>query len=385
MSLIKIILMGLLNHKKNRVLFLGNYGRHSNIDGKIYDLYNARIIEQKGRDDFIIMEAYRDGVVDQYQAEFYYKEDLRLLILFLRFLFQIFNNRDLQTYAENILDLYPELSFSVREVRKIASHFYATFIASKMFLWFIKPSRVLLICHYGHEPFIAACKHFQLPVIELMHGSISDSHPHYNYPPSYSSLFINTMFPDKLAVYGEFWKDNVVRGNMFPEDAVEIVGYYLKVPDVQKQAQPAEKNVILITSQWTVVDVLYDYVKFLKENLNKTQWQVIIKPHPAERLTTYQDLLEEDFVLLSNENIYKLLQNAGIHISVCSSVLWEAIRYDVANYVLLDDRYQDESHALINSGVALPLGSRQIPDPAAKPDVPPDYFFADFNPSVLFD
>jgi hypothetical protein len=254
-----------------------------------------------------------------------------------------------------------------------------------MFLWFIKPRRVLLICHYGNEPFIAACKHYQLPVIELMHGSISDSHPHYNYPASYSSLFVSTMFPDKLAVYGEFWKDNVVKGNMFSGEAVDIVGYYLKVPDMGSRVKLSKENVILITSQWTVVDVLYDYVKFLKENLNRSQWQVIIKPHPAEQPTTYLELLETGFIQLSDENVYSLLQNATVHISISSSVLYEAIRYDVANFVLLDDRYLDESKALITSGVALPLESRQIPDPTAKPDVPPDYFFADFNPSVLFD
>ena len=108
--------------------------------------------------------------------------------------------------------------------------FYANYQVNRFLLWVLAPERVLLICHYGREPFIAGCKRLGIPVTELMHGSIVGVDTFYNYPPTYSHLFGRALFPDKTAVYGEFWRRAVIDGRMFPPEAVAVVGYYLKVP-----------------------------------------------------------------------------------------------------------------------------------------------------------
>jgi len=209
--------------------------------------------------------------------------------------------------------------------------------------------------------------------------------PVYNYPKDFRRKIGDTLFPDKIAVYGEFWKNIVVKGNLYPADAVEIVGYFLKIPEIDYTFHGSGKKVVLITSQWTVVEAIHNYVKFLKEKLERNQWRIVIKPHPVEDPTTYLDLLETDFVQLANSDIYKALLTADIHISVYSSVLYEAIRYNVTNYVLLVEEYEDEYQMLINNGIALPLNSDQIPEYLDESSISSEFFFAEFDPSALFD
>jgi len=383
-----IFLIRLLSYlsprKKSRILFMGNSGRHSYIGGKAYDLYNARIIEQCDSKEFVVVEEIRDGVRDRFQPEFYYKEDLKIIIQLLRFLFQIFNKDELKSYSKTILSKNPALSFSENEVKRIVSHYFATYALLKIFLSVVRPSRVLLICHYGHEPFIAACKSLNIHVIELMHGTISESHPQYNFPQEFRKIVGDKLFPDKLAVYGEYWKDIVVRGNLFQAEDVDIVGYYLKTPKMNISSNLSDKNVILITSQWTVVEVIRDYVIFLKENLDRNLWQVVIKPHPVEDPFIYTDLLERDFIVLSEFDIYSALLLADIHISVYSSVLYEAVRYNVSNYVLRVEEYRNEYQPLIDNGIALPLNIDQLPVCSTESNISADFFFAEFNPTVLF-
>jgi hypothetical protein len=141
----------------------------------------------------------------------------------------------------------------------------------------------------------------------------------------------------------------------------------------------------LITSQWTVVQELETYIKFLKENLDRNLYQIIIKLHPNEDPGNYESIIEPGFVSKTLDDIYQLLGSADIHIGVYSSVLYEAIRYQVANYVLMVEQYDELCRPIIENGIALPLRNDQIPDRHQIPSVPSEYFFAEYIPAVLFD
>ena len=146
-----------------------------------------------------------------------------------------------------------------------------------------------------------------------------------------------------------------------------------------------DKTVIFISGGGTFQNELCDYVRFLKSCLDSDCWSIVIKPHPMEDRRAYTHLLESDFVTLSNQSAYELLAQAAVHISVYSTLLYEAVRYSVANYVLLVDDPPDICYAILDSGVALPLQRDQLPDPNRKPKVDPEFYFAEFNPSALFE
>lgn len=387
LSLVKasaaVFYLGLLSRKRPRVLFYGATGRLSTIGETTYDLYNARIVEQHGRDHFIIIQDSDDGALKTYRPDFCLN-DFSLPIRLLSILARVRMGRRLQEYAQRVVNAYPGLDFSQAEIVNSVAAFYGNLIVYCCLLTWLAPERVLLTCHYGREPFIAACKSRHVRCIEVMHGSMAGGYAFYDYPPSYGYLFAQALFPDKLAVYGEYWRQIVCQGNMFPENTVVVAGYYLKVPDKPSESVPHDKTVILITAQPTVQRELCDYVAFLKSRLDRHQWRVVIKLHPSEDATAYASLAEPGFVTLSTQSVYELLIQSDIHISAYSTVLFEATRYGVCNYSLLVDSVASYCNETVNSGAALPLMPDQLPAPCQAPPEAARLYAADYNPTILF-
>ncbi len=377
------VYVGLRSRMAPRVLFYGTSGRHAVIGDTTYDLYNARLVDQKRRNQFIIIEDAGDGVSKQYRPDFCL-HDFAVLIGLLYGISRLILARDLRQYSQTLVNRYPELGFNEAEAARKVLLFYAKFLTYRFLLTLLAPERVLLMAHTGKEAFIAACKHRHIQVIELMHGMIA-AHPFYNFPKSYSYLFRQALFPDKLAVYGEYWKQVAIQGNMFPEDSIIVVGYYLKVPEKSERPVSRDRSVILISAQGIFQRELCHYISFLKSQLDSNQWHIIIKPHPHDDSQAYVNVLQPGFVTLTNKNAYELLAQADIHISFYSTLLYEAVRYNVCNYVLLVDGAPEQCHIIINSGVAWPLMPDQVPEIGKKPGVAAQFYFADFNPSVLFE
>lgn len=382
-ALAAVVRLSVRRGRASRVVFYSASGRHSVVNDATYDLYNACIVEEHGREHFVIIEDTDDGVAKTYKPDLCL-DGFSLIFVALRVLVKVVWRRRLDVYARRLVNRYPTLGFTHAGVVNTVAGFQAQSLVYRLLLGLLAPERVLLICHYGREPFIAAGKHHRLPVIELMHGSITGVDTFYHFPPTYQPLFAQSLFPDRTAVYGEYWRQIILQGNMFPAEAVQIVGYYLKTPErAPKTAR--DRTVILITGQPPVQDELCAYIAFLKSRLAPARWQIIIKPHPRENVTAYIPLLEPGFIVLSHESVYQLLTQADIHIGVYSSVLYEAIRYDVCNYVLYVQRVAEHCDEVIRSGVALRLQPDQLPDPNAKPQVLSRHYLDDYNPSVLFD
>jgi hypothetical protein len=373
----------LLASWRRRIVFYGASGRHAIIDGVRYDLYNARIVEERGRNHFVILEDHPSSTAKRYQPDLCL-HDLAPLIGFLCVVSYIVLGRDIEDYARTVTQRYPELGFTKRETTQRLLLFYGKFLAYRLLLSLLRPERVFLIAHYGKEAFIAACRHKGIEVTELMHGTILSSHPQYNFPKGCGEVFHRSLFPHKLAVYGEYWRQVVSQGNMFPPDATSVVGYYLKVPDIRRTARESERMTILISAQPSVQEELCEYVSFLKSRLNQREWQIVVRPHPMESEEAYGSLQQAGFVTVSHESVYELLAECDVHISVYSSVLYEALRYDVANYVLRLDKVSSHCDAIIDSGVAQALTPSQVPDPSRKPKVTAELYFADYDPSALY-
>jgi hypothetical protein len=378
-----VLRLGIASRRQPRTVFYGATGRVSRMDGTIYDLYNARVLGERGREHFVLIEDNDDGTEKTYHPDFAFS-DFALIIRLLAVLIRLLQGRRLRHFAGSVTAAYPTLGFSPTEVSEIAASFYANYLVNRLLVVLLAPERALLICHYGREPFIAACQRQSVPVTELMHGAIPAGHRFYSYPASYGHLFARALFPDKIATYGEFWRRILVAGNMFPPDSVVVAGYYLKVP-----LKPADHDVsgvtcILICTQPTVQGEMLDYIAFLKSALDPASWKIVIKPHPSEDATAYHGLSEPEFVAVSDRTTYELLAECDIHISAYSSVLYEAIMYGACNYSLRVERYARLCDEVIASGVALPLNPGEIPAPCTMAAGQVRYYLDDYHPKVLF-
>jgi hypothetical protein len=387
-SLGKAISLGLRSRDVSRVLFFGGTDRYSVIGGKVYDLYNARIVEHEGRARFVIVQSTRDRDSKQYEPDLLV-EDFVALVGLLKGISRLVLAGGARRYARTIVTAYPELGFSENEIASIIVDFYARFGLYRFLLALLAPQRTFLIAYYGlgKAPLIAACKAGGIEVVELMHSSIFGTHPHYNFPESYGYLYSQGFFPDKVAVYGQYWKEVLVQGNMFSEESIVVTGYYYKVPEKEDVPRPPAmqgKTVILVSTQPKLSREFGDYVSFLRSKLDPDRWHIVVKPHPKERDEAHARLVEPGFVSVSRTSVYELLALADIHISAYSSVIYEALRYQVCNYVLMIDSASALCEAIVESGVALPLRPDQVPEPCAPPDSQIRYYFEEYNHAVLF-
>lgn len=320
-------------------------------------------------------------------ADFYLSDLQPLVNLFSRLMGRFIYNR-IAKQAHYIVEKYPQLGFSQQEVISTILIFYMHYLVYYFFVKLLQPGHMLMICHYGREKFISAAKGNKVPITELMHGVIVPQHQFYNYPQSYKPYLSESLFPDKLAVYGNYWREIVINGNMLLPDDVFVVGYYLKnvrILPKDKIANPNCKNCILIATQWPLQDKYLQYIRFLKENLDRTEWQVVIKPHPAENAEPYKLLTEDTFIVVANDSIYKLLNKTDILISISSTTLYEAMLYDVCTYVLIFEEIAERSMAIVNDGIGKPLKPNQLPTICSdNKQVDTEYYFAPFQPELLF-
>lgn len=374
--------LGLASRPRPRILYYGSGGRFARVDATLYDLYNARIVAERGREDFILIEDSPDQAAKTYRPDFYLG-DFGLPIRALGKLYQYLFQKRSDLFSARVTSRYPDLGFSRKQVAGIVSAFYANYTVDRFLLAILRPSQALLICHYGREPFIAACRRRGIRVTELQHGTIA-GHPFYIYPDSYRKVFERILLPDRIAVYGEYWRRLLISDNIFPENTVVVGGYYLQTPPVSRNTDSQTRTVILLTTQGIYYRNWIEYIRFLTSQLDPAGWRILIKPHPSEKLESYRDLVVDGFVELPDQGTYELLSQCDIHISVTSTVLFEAVRYGVTNYVLFVPEAQDRCAQIVATHVARPLAANQLPEDCKTGLADPSFYFADFDPSVLF-
>jgi len=174
-----------------------------------------------------------------------------------------------------------------------------------------------------------------------------------------------------------------VQGNFLPAEQIGVVGYFLQVP------QPAEKDrsgrcMVLITSQYTVQEELLAYAAFLKRSLDPREWEIVIKPHPAEDAAPFRTLEQPGFVSVVTENTYALMQRAHVHISVYSTTIFEAARYGVSNWALNVPKYADRWQEYVDTGICRLLQPDQLPDATPLDQEQVYYYFSEYDPNALF-
>ena len=388
LGLLNIAKLRLSSRPDSKYLFAGSGSDFSTIKGNNYDQFNVNIIDYIGRSNFINLQTARKKHFNRYSPDLILNDYLVLLGIIYIFV-NIFLRREIHKFSKQLFSSYPELGYSVSEITKSVSTFFFLFLFYRFIIKLFKPKGVFVICHYSFHYLITACKKEHIKTIELMHGLITKSHRHYcipDLPNKFRRSFNENMLPDYLSVYGEYWRNNVISGKQFLPENVINIGYYLKTPPKNIIDEPrSEKTTILITTQATVQNELISYVKFLKSSLNPAKWKIVIKPHDTEDPCGYLQLIIPGFIEIVYTNVYILLQQADIHISAYSTVLFEALFYNITNYSLYIAKVSNHCNEILSSGVAQRLNTNEIPKQLGRNKMinTKDYFNI-YNPEKLF-
>jgi hypothetical protein len=261
---------------------------------------------------------------------------------------------------EVLAQLQGSNSFSENEKVFIQSSLH-TFMESFKFYYALfkgtKVRKVAFIAHYHNEGLMAACEALGIESIEFQHGLIAKNDLYYCYNSKFAAGVKAAFFPNKIMLYGQYWKNTLLRGCEWREEQLVILGDYLANARPAELEKVQKENIILIGSQKNIEE---DYVKYLQAlmQLDLTGWKVVVKLHPLEeKVERYHSIVQPDYsVAPMDASLIDLLQVAKIQISIYSTTLYDALGYDVVNFSIQDLSYmQHYAQEMIDGGVALPI------------------------------
>lgn len=279
--------------------------------------------------------------------------------------------------VERFSDITSNIMARIYGARQDLSARYFLRFVVKRFLWrmiftILAPSAVRLFVWYGKEAVVAAAKDLGVPVSDMQHGIIYSSHALYRLPPSMSEES-GYLLPDICHIYGEYWRKALIDAG-WPDGKIRVAGYFLDVAPAKHV--PIEQPFILYTSQLHSSERITKHIRSILTECKIRGWQIAIAPHPSEPPGSYDDIVSDN-VLIIEADSYDLLRRCEAHVSVSSTLLWEAMLFQKSSYVLRDiPGSQDLLQDLIDLGFGKFVDDGTFPEPFALPAEPSrDFFF----------
>lgn len=365
-------------------LFIGSSRRKLDSDGTYTDPYCDPVIEFLGKNRCLLLERpycntyfspRRTANIAHIEAFSIYRRIKRMKI----------SPPDLtdseldflKTVATTIANEYNLADFSLRSEfeRSYYTRQYLYPVALKL-LKKISPKAVFLVCSYGNEPFIEACKSENIPAIELQHGILGPYHPGYSYP----NTGMKKSFPDYFFSFGKFWEDN--SSLPLPDDKIFTIGFPYFTQEQSRFSRRKKKNIVLFISQGTVGAPLSRFAADLESYL-PDGWKIIYKLHPGEVLnwkTHYPWLLKSNIQVISDESppLYQLMAEAKIQIGVNSTALIEGLAFNCRTFIIKLPGFE-YMQTLLDSKLANLIETVEefTFESSNPPFIETNYFFAD--------
>lgn len=382
------------NHCKDRpVIVIEPTGRVYEQDGKSFSFYCNKIVGHLGREAvWFVTEGNKkhqhdaDTVLPDYSLDLLAAVEL---------------DEEFYGMKNAVSSLVKRLSsngkFTAHELKNIrvsVQQFLIQYACWAQLLRNSKASRAYLWPHYHREGCIAALRQNGLQVNELQHGLIAEEDIFYGFPAGVKAAKKNMMFADRIFVYGEFWKQQVLKGNAYTDEQITVSGYFPFVPanDEKKTAHYRAlfpgKKIVLVTTQTFLHETFVKYVKFLSEDIlrKKEEYAILVKLHPAEKREVYSGIESLENVKIVNDSIDTLLRAADLHVSIYSTTMFDAIRSGVPNFSIYHPDLAEYIEMFEREGISTVIQPDENPidhssGEAQRKDVA--WYYAPFDTNVL--
>ncbi len=329
-------------------------------DGKWHSIYFDKIADIIGKENLTIIstkpgsEIPKDHDISDFQLPLPYPDEREKFML-----------REILTAYSKAKDCR---QFNREELIQIKSALHIFFEEFRFYYYIFKNQNVkklLFVCHYHNEGLIAAIKLLGIECIEVQHGLIATNDLYYVYHEQFAAVIGKSLFPDKILVYGPYWKRILEMGCEYHSFQIHIAGDYLYRLPEYKKPQHQKENIVLICAQ---KNLHRDYVMYAKKLaihlLNHPDWRGIVKLHPLEKnKQAYDELRQHGLEIVDIEiPLDELMSKSRIQISIYSTTFYDAFGFDVVNFSLQDyGAMSDYASDMISEGVAEPLLADEDP------------------------
>ncbi len=250
------------------------------------------------------------------------------------------------------ISLYELIYQDIDDVLKSFKAFAALTLidAAKRIIDKENPSIIVMYDEYGalQLSLINEAKKRNIPTVSLQHGLITDNILSYYHKPEHitnKNSSLNFPLPDKMCVWSERAKTNLVQFGMFHpsipvitgDPKVDFLPKAIKTFELEKiskkfNVQKNNKIILFATenlpNQKERVMVAKNVISLMKSLMN---FHLILKIHPNETdISIYKKLISEyglsNYTIIKDANLYELLYLADIVIVSYSTVGVEAMR-----------------------------------------------------------
>jgi len=284
-----------------------------------------------------------------------------------------------------------ETGFSETEFTNIASAFNNFFFEYRLWRTLLSGTQFrtcLFDQHYHREGMMLALKRKNIKSIELQHGLIAPEDIFYVFPKQISAVAGRALFPDKIFTYSEYWSQVLQSGFEFTKEQIDVIGLYQCSNTIITKEQEQSfmdftkgKEFILITTQTFLQDPFIEYATWLSNDLKtkNSSVPVVMKIHPSEKRSTYEAIDKLGNVKVLDCNTEFLLSRCSHHVTIFSTTLYDASKYNCRNYSLENQRCWDYVKACVDSGVSELLAMNENPLDRKEWHGKRGFFYDDFN------
>jgi hypothetical protein len=276
--------------------------------------------------------------------------------------------------------------FFHRILRKSYNSIESDFMV-RVFLWqfifqYIKPARIVTVVFYGKEWAIAAAKRRGIEVLDIQHGVMFEEHPIYNITDGLRIPHSEFVLPNACWVYGEYWRQRLLNSGWKPEQ-VQIIGYYLDIGS--KQDCSKYSPYLFYPSPVGEWKVIVNHIASIKSEAKRRGFKIIISPHPhpAEKISNYNEVLDETVLMVSEIDSYDLLRNCHAIINTNSTILFEAMLFNKCAFAIDYEAQPNFVSDLIQAGFTQPIKMGEFPELFNLSSSNRKFFFEDVNWNML--
>ena len=219
------------------------------------------------------------------------------------------------------------------------------------------PAAVFVICGYNmHVPLQMAARERGIPVLELQHGLVYESHAGYVLPPEVDAPGRTLPVPDHMVIFGEYFGRLLQRESPRWEGRWTVAGHpWLKEKRGGEDSPARAGRRVILFSQYEL-DVrrqVLDAALALRRGLDPED-TVVIKPHPRESDAAdfFREAVQAGAELAGpTADSYALMKDCDLAVSVYSTIAVEALAFPCRSAVLPSDRWTDTISEFVASGL----------------------------------
>ena len=213
--------------------------------------------------------------------------------------------------------------------------------------------RAVLVSDTGEFGLVLACARAGIPFVELQHGVFDAHHPNA-VPVGVEGTRAELLLPDAFVARGAFWLDRLRDTRQGAGCAAPVGSPLIDRARARRNPDRASEALhIVVTSQGLATDALAEWLESAAANAPaELAWRMSIKLHPTFDVNnrSFAEMAKDARITViggaDEPNVYDLLADADLHLSIASACHFDAASLGVPSMVVPLPGHQEVCHAV---------------------------------------